>query len=74
MFDRYELRRMGNHYPETFGRYVGQKRDGRYDNIDFATKQAADISGGCQSSSEAAKGPEPVSSEERTAFGEKVKQ
>ncbi len=64
---------MENHYPEIFGQYVGQKRDGSYDNVDFATKQAADICGGCQSSSEAAKGPEPVGREERTTFGEKVK-
>lgn len=64
---------MEKHYPEILGQYLGQQRDGGNDNFDPTTKEAADICGRCQSTSEAAKGPEPLSREERTAFGEKVK-
>ena len=64
---------MEEHYPQILWRYMGEERDGSHEYIDQTTKNAADICGRCQKASEAAKGPEPVSRQERfflnNAFG-----
>jgi len=64
---------MDKYHPEILRQYLGSKRGGSIQDVDHTTKQAADICGRCQGASEAAKGPEPVSREERASFGEKVK-
>jgi hypothetical protein len=64
---------MEEHYPEILRKYMGEERVGGVKNYDNTTKQAADICGRCQSSSDAAKEPEPISREERSKFNEKVR-
>lgn len=64
---------MEDHYPQILRRYMGEERIGRYEYYDKTTKDAADICGRCQETSEAAKGSEPVSRQKRAEFGEQVR-
>jgi hypothetical protein len=64
---------MEEHYPQILRRYMGEERVGSYEYYDKTTKDAADICGRCQETSEAAKRPEPVSRQERAEYGERVR-
>ncbi|MCW3111170.1 MAG: hypothetical protein JWQ09_5676 [Segetibacter sp.] len=64
---------MEEHYPEILRQYMGEERVGSSENYGNTTKQATDICGRCQSTTDAAKGAEPVSREERSVFCKKVR-
>lgn len=52
---------------------MGEERDGSYAYYDETTKDAADICGRCQETSEAAKRTEPVSRQERANYSGQVR-
>jgi hypothetical protein len=65
--------RMEEHYPEILRRYMGAERDGGLEYFDKTTKEAADICGASQGSSDEAKGTEPVNRKERAEYGEQIR-
>ncbi len=64
---------MEEHYPEILRQYMGEERDRGFENYDRTTKEAADICGASQGTSDPAKGTEPLSRKERAEFSEQVR-
>ncbi len=64
---------MEEHYPAILRRFMGAERDGSFEYYNKTTKDAADICGASQGSSDAAKGAEPISREERAQYSEQVR-
>lgn len=64
---------MEEHYPEIFRQFMGEERDRGFENYDKKTKEAADICGASQGTSDAAKGTEPLNRKERAEFSEQVR-
>lgn len=64
---------MEEHYPEIFRQFMGEERDGGFENYDKTTKEAADLCGASQGTSDPAKGTEPLNRKERAEFSEQVR-
>ncbi len=64
---------MVEYYPKILREYLDEKREGCYGLVDETTKHAAFIAGTSQSTSAAAKGPEPYSRKERSSYNEAVR-
>lgn len=64
---------MEEHYPEILRRYMGEERDGGFEYYGKTTKEAADICGASQGTSDAAKGAEPLNRQERAQYSGQVR-
>lgn len=51
---------MEEHYPQIFRQFMGEERDRGFENYGKTTKEAADICGTSQGTSDPAKGTEPL--------------
>jgi hypothetical protein len=63
---------MEEHYQEILGQFLGEERDRGFENYDRTTKEAANICGASQGTSDAAKGTEPFNRKESSEFSEQV--
>ena len=61
------------HYPPILRQFMGEERSRRNTYFDQTTIAAADICGSCQSTSDAAKGKEPVNRKERHVYNQTVR-
>lgn len=64
---------MEAHYPDILRRYMGEERDRGSEYYGKTTKEAADICGASQGTSDPAKGTEPLNRKERAEFSEQVR-
>lgn len=64
---------MDEHFPQIIRQWLGYQRNANNESVDTATKDAADICGICQATSEAAKGKEPINRKERSSFNTVVR-
>lgn len=64
---------MVEYYPPILRQYLGEEREGSTNLVDETTRHAAFIAGASQSTSSAAKGPEPFSRKERSRYNEAVR-
>ena len=64
---------MEAHYPPILRQFMGEERNGIYAYFDETTIAAAHICGGCQSTSDTAKGKEPVNRKERHHYNQSVR-
>lgn len=59
---------MDEHFPPFIRQWLGNQRNTGNEIIDTTTKDAANIAGASQATSEAAEGKEPVNRKERTNY------
>jgi hypothetical protein len=64
---------MDEYFPPLIWQWLDDQRNTNNESIDTATKDAANISGASQATSEAAKGTEPVNRKERTSYNAAVR-
>jgi hypothetical protein len=64
---------MDEYFPQIIRQWLGNQRGENPENIDTATREAANICGASQRASEAAEGSEPISRKERTRYNEIVR-
>lgn len=64
---------MDEHFPPIIRQWLGNQRGANNESIDTSTKEAANICGASQATSEAAKGTEPVNRKERARYNAAVK-
>ena len=64
---------MDEHFPQIIRQWLGKQRSADNESIDTPTKEAANICGRSQATSEAAKGTEPVNRKERARYNAAVK-